>query len=123
MITLNIENDMELGKTIARFRKLRGLTQTELAESLDVHQTQIARWETGRSHPRREYFVKLCGALEISEDQLRTSEPHDFGELEDEELRSLLFQVPNLSGRQQETLKNILQDMVKLSRFQQAMAE
>lgn len=112
---------MDIGKAIARYRKQKPLTQAELAAILDVHQTQIARWETGRSEPRKDYIEKICMALEITTDQLFTAEPHDFGELEDRELRALLFEVPNLSQRHQQTLKNILQDMVKLNRFQEVM--
>lgn len=113
--------DMDIGKAIARYRKQKPLTQAELAELLDVHQTQIARWETGRSEPRKDYIEKICEALEITADQLFASEPHDFGDLKDRELRALLFEVPNLSDRHQQTLKSILQDMIKLSRFQEVM--
>jgi transcriptional regulator with XRE-family HTH domain len=113
--------EMDAGKAITRYRKQRNLTQAELAGLLDVHQTQIARWETGRSQPRQEYVEKICAALEITVDQLYASEPHDFGELEDGELRALLYEVPSLSKRHQQTLKSILQDMVKLNRFQQVM--
>jgi transcriptional regulator with XRE-family HTH domain len=112
---------MDAGKAITRYRKQRNLTQAELAGLLDVHQTQIARWETGRSQPRQEYVEKICAALQITVDQLYASEPHDFGELEDGELRALLYEVPTLSKRHQQTLKSILQDMVKLNRFQQVM--
>lgn len=114
---------MSVGKAIARYRKSKAMTQMDLAEALNVHQSQIARWETGRSQPRKEYLEGLSETLEISVEQLFHSEPHDFGHLEDTELRSLLFEIPNLSSRQQETLKNILQDMVKLSRFQQVMSD
>lgn len=112
---------MEIGKAITRYRKQKNLKQSELASLIDAHQTQVARWETGRSQPRQEYIDKICSALEITVDQLMGSEPHDFGELEDSELRSLLYEVPMLSERHQQTLKSILQDMVKLNRFQQVM--
>ena len=114
-------SEMEPGKAITRYRKQKNLTQAELADLLDVHQTQIARWETGRSQPRQEYVERICTALEITVEQLYAAEPHDFGELEDGELRALLYEVPSLSERHQQTLKCILQDMVKLNRFQQVM--
>lgn len=112
---------MSVGKAIARYRKKKTLTQAELADALSVHQSQIARWETGRSQPRKEYLEQLSSVLEVTVEQLFHAEPHDFSELEDSELRSLLFEVPNLSKRHQQTLKNILQDMVRLSRFQELM--
>jgi transcriptional regulator with XRE-family HTH domain len=115
--------DMSVGKAIARYRKKKAMTQMDLASTLNVHQSQIARWETGRSLPRKEYLEELSEALEVTVEQLFHSEPHDFGRLDDDELRTLLFEIPNLSKRQQDTLKNILQDMVKLSRFQEVMRD
>lgn len=115
--------DMSVGKAIARYRKKKAMTQMDLATALNVHQSQIARWETDRSFPRKEYLEELSDALEVSVEQLFYSEPHDFGRLDDDELRTLLFEIPNLSKRQQDTLKNILQDMVKLSRFQEVMKD
>ena len=114
---------MSVGKAIARYRKKKAMTQMDLASAMNVHQSQIARWETGRSFPRKEYLEELSDALDVSVEQLFHSEPHDFGRLDDDELRTLLFEIPNLSKRQQETLKNILQDMVKLSRFQEVMRD
>jgi len=39
------------GLLIAEARKRAGITQTELAARLGTHQSVVARWETGRTHP------------------------------------------------------------------------
>ena len=111
---------MSIGKTIARYRKLRELTQVELAAKINVHQTQIAHWETERSKPRKEYLGKLSEALEVNIDALESGIPpfQDIDEIEDQELKALLLQVTRLSSRQHQALKIILEDMLKISRFQ-----
>ena len=77
--------DMSVGKAIARYRKKKAMTQMDLASAMNVHQSQIARWETGRSFPRKEYLEELSDALDVSVEQLFHSEPHDFGRLDDDE--------------------------------------
>ncbi len=39
------------GALIAEARKRAGLTQGRLAERMSTHQSVVARWETGRTHP------------------------------------------------------------------------
>lgn len=40
-----------LGKTIARLRKEKGLTQAKFADLIHVTQGAISQWETGRTSP------------------------------------------------------------------------
>lgn len=114
---------MDLGRTIATYRKLQNLTQSELAEKLDVHQTQIAHWEKGRSKPRQENIEKLAEAFEIHVDELLSGGPQSFTEIEDPELKSLLSQVTRLSPKQQEALKTVLEDMIQISQLQEMMKD
>lgn len=112
---------VSIGKTIARYRKMRELTQAELAAMINVHQTQIAHWETERAKPRKEYLQKLSDALGINIDALASGVPPsiELDEIEDPELKALLLQVTRLSPRQHQALKIVLEDMLKISRFQE----
>jgi len=51
-------------------RKKLGLSQTELAEKLNVSNKLISKWETGTSLPATEYLPKLCKALNIGINEL-----------------------------------------------------
>ncbi len=114
---------MSVGKTIAKYRKLREMTQVELASKINVHQTQIAHWETERAKPRQEYLGKLAEALDINIDALASGVPPSatLDEIEDPELKALLLQVTRLSPRQHQALKIVLEDMLKISRFQEVI--
>ncbi|MFA5506470.1 MAG: helix-turn-helix transcriptional regulator [Vulcanimicrobiota bacterium] len=112
---------MDIGETIAKYRKLKNLTQSELAEKLGVHQSQIAHWEKGRSKPREESLEQIAEAFEIEIEELLSGGPHSFETIEDSELKALLFQVTRLSKQQQQALKIVLADMVQISQFQAMM--
>lgn len=54
-----------LGPRIKSFRKIRGLTQEQLAECCDVSPNCISRWETGTLYPRRDNMDALAKALNV----------------------------------------------------------
>ena len=42
---------MEMGKTIARLRREKGITQEQLAKAVGVSAPAVSKWETGQSYP------------------------------------------------------------------------
>jgi transcriptional regulator with XRE-family HTH domain len=46
-------------------RKLRRVTQQAIADSLDVGQSAVSHWCTGRSEPDRDTVTALAGLLEV----------------------------------------------------------
>ncbi len=60
----------KLGKQIKFFRENRGFTQETLAEKVGVAPNTIGLWENGKSFIEYPSLVKLCGALEITEEHL-----------------------------------------------------
>ena len=52
-----------IGNQLMREARLRsGMTQAELAARLDTHQSVVARWETGRTHPDFDTVVRAVRA-------------------------------------------------------------
>lgn len=60
-----------LGERIHRLRKLRGLTQGELAAQLGVSKPTVWAWEQGRARPIEERMAGIAQALGIPVDGLR----------------------------------------------------
>jgi transcriptional regulator with XRE-family HTH domain len=56
---------------IAKIRVEKGLTQSELAEKAGLHQSAIARFESGDSNPGLKTILKIVGVL----DQKLTTTP------------------------------------------------
>lgn len=58
------------GENLKAYRKKSGLSQEELANSAEVHRTQVSQLERAKHLPRLDTFVKLVGALGLSPEDL-----------------------------------------------------
>lgn len=67
-------NQVKIGKFIAERRKLKGLTQSQLAEKLNITDRAVSKWETGKSMPDSSVMLDLCNELEISVNDLLSGE-------------------------------------------------
>lgn len=65
-----ISSDETLGQRIARLRKARGLTQSQLAEAVEMTQTMISEYELDRRRLHAEMVTKVATALKVSTDEL-----------------------------------------------------
>lgn len=60
----------ELGEKIRRLRKLRGLTQEELAEMIDISSRNLSNIEQGISFAKAETLEKIISSLNTSTEEL-----------------------------------------------------
>lgn len=67
-------NQEKIGKFIAKCRKQRKMTQSELGEKLGVTEKSISNWENGRNMPDLSLFKPLCKELNISLNDLLSGE-------------------------------------------------
>lgn len=61
---------MNIQENIRNARKSAGMTQSQLAAIIGVHQKDISRWENGERTPNIESLADLCKALKVSADTL-----------------------------------------------------
>ena len=60
----------EFGKRIMKLRKQKGMTQSKLAEQINVSNKAISRWETGEGFPEITLLKPLAKALGTTVDEL-----------------------------------------------------
>ena len=65
---------VRLGLMVALMRKMRGLSQEELAEKLFVSRTAISKWESGRGYPSIDSLKVIAKFFHITIDELIGSE-------------------------------------------------
>nr|DAI12346.1 MAG TPA: helix-turn-helix domain protein [Caudoviricetes sp.] len=58
--------------SMKEIRERRGLTQTQIADRLEVDKSTVSKWESGDSTPLRKYRRKLCELLGCTEEELMT---------------------------------------------------
>ena len=69
--TLNtLKLSMNFPEQLAHLRKQRGYTQAALAETVDLHVSQIRRYEAGNAQPTLDTIRRLAIALTVTADQL-----------------------------------------------------
>ncbi len=63
-------NQERIGKFIAECRKVKKITQSELAEKLGVTDRSVSNWENGKNMPDLSLFKPLCKILDITINEL-----------------------------------------------------
>lgn len=64
------QQDIRLGKRIAKARRDKGYTQEELAEKIGVSLTWIGYIETAKRRPNLKMIYKLAKALDVNAGEL-----------------------------------------------------
>lgn len=67
-------DQIKIGKFIAKCRKEKNLTQMQLAESLNITDKAISKWERGISLPDSSIMLELCDILGITVNDLLSGE-------------------------------------------------
>lgn len=78
-------NKQKIGDFIKKKRKEKGLTQTELAEKLEITDRAISKWERGVNCPDISLLKDLCKILEIDINELLSGKELDKVSKEDSE--------------------------------------
>lgn len=68
MVPLNKKYD--IGSRIRKYREIRGISQKELAERINVSNSRISNWEQGINRPDADIIAALCHALNVSPSEL-----------------------------------------------------
>ena len=55
---------------LKELRQEKGLSQTEVAKSLNTSQRNIGRWENNENEPGASFVIKLANFFEVSSDYL-----------------------------------------------------
>lgn len=63
-------NQKQIGRYIAEKRRIKNLTQAQLAEQLGISDKTVSKWECGRSMPDYALIQSLCETLDISISEL-----------------------------------------------------
>lgn len=101
---------MAFGENIRKYRKLRNLTQEELAEQLDVSFQAVSSWEREEYAPDVRKLLKLSEVLDVSLSDLAEERKQDY------ETRQTLFEWEHMKSFVKITAKskNMMQTLKAL---------
>ncbi len=83
---------MAFGENIRKYRKMRNLTQEELAEKLDVSFQAVSSWEREEYAPDVKKLLKLSEVLDVSLSDLAEERKQDY------EMRQTLFEWEHMKS-------------------------
>jgi transcriptional regulator with XRE-family HTH domain len=103
-----------LGERIARLRKERGYTQTELAERNGIIQALVSDYERGKLRLNPEMVVRFAGALEAStEDILRPNGSRPLARKPSRRVLRRPEQIESLSPHKQRILPSTIDTFLR----------
>lgn len=120
-VDLNMDNFAERLKLL---RSARKMTQTRLAQLLEVSPRVYNRWENGVSTPHFDTVVKIADILNVSLDELAArKDPNGETKIHNPELHRLYQKVDQLSDEDQKALLVVLDSLVKRSSIRRVMTD
>lgn len=97
------------GRLVA-LRKTRGLTQQALADLVNVHLSQVQRYEAGTSQPTLEVIRRLAVIFSVSADTLVFDD--DERGPQGDEFKLILEGVNRLSPHEKSIVKEVIQSLL-----------
>jgi transcriptional regulator with XRE-family HTH domain len=116
----------DFGKNLSVLRKERRLTQSGLADLLNIQPRLIGRWEQGKGKPQFDYIIKLADTLEVTIDRLlRGGDPTTTSEFDvhNRRLKELCKEVDKLSPEEQDVVCKFLAMAIRQGRMKSANSE
>jgi len=115
---------MGFGARLKKARQDKGFSQSELGKIVDVHYTQIGRYEGKGAKPSGEVLSKIASALGVTSDFLMSGSNHEQAEasLNDRELLDQFQRVEQLPQDKKDIVKELLESFLLKCDLQKRMA-
>jgi len=105
---------MKIGEKIANLRIMAGLSQEQLAESLEVSRQSVSKWEMDQALPQIDKVLQICELFGISTDQL-LQEKNEIKAKTDEKRKNKYFGTDGFRGEANMNLTSM--QAYKVGRF------
>ena len=110
-------SEKTIGGNLRELREAQGMTQTELAERLNIKQALVSAYELGGVRMHGALIAAFAKALDASADQiLGLEKPHKNGKAGDRRAVRLLQEINALSRRERDALLKTISNFVRGAR-------
>lgn len=114
---------MSFSERLKRARVNKGLSQSQLGELVNVHYTQIGRYENKGSQPAADVLSKIADALDVSTDFLMYGSQNELADgLSDKEFLSQFKRIIQLPTDKKVILKELIDAFLIKNDIQQKLA-
>ena len=121
-LAVNFLDMTNLPERLRELRTKRNLTQTRLAELLDINPRVYNRWEQGVFVPHIDTVVKIADILQVNLDELLgrapvTSKPI----VRNPKLMEIYHELDHLSDEEQQAVITLIDSLVKRAKFNEIL--
>src|SRR3989304_4370920 len=119
MVSLTMKNQSSsrptISKNIIKYRKVRGLSQTKLAELSGISRRMIAHYETNISNPPINNLLAIAKTLSVTLNDLLGETNKELNFIKDIEMRTLkkIMLIGKLPKKDRITIYGMIDAMVK----------
>ncbi len=115
---------MSFSERLKEARNKKGLSQSQLGQMVNLHYTQIGRYENKGAQPSADVLSKLANALDITTDFLMYGSREDMADgIGDKELISQFKKITQLPADQKKIVKELIDAFILKSELQQKLAQ
>lgn len=104
---------MKFGDNLKRVRKMRKISQEELADKLGVSRQSVSKWETGENYPSMTNIMCLCTIFKCNINELVHEDMTDINSL-DEEVKMSVVKFKEEKQKKVKTLSKIVAVISKI---------
>ncbi len=98
---------MKFGANLKRVRKMRKISQEELADKLGVSRQSVSKWETGENYPSMNNIMCLCTIFKCNINELVNEDMTDINSL-DEEIKMSVVKFKEEKQKKVKVLSKII---------------
>lgn len=119
-----VMKNVDFKDRLKQARSNKKLSQSELANTIGVHVTNISRYERGENRPTTEVLTKLANALDTTTDYLMGGSTHEAADsnISDKELLTLFKKISSLPADRKKIVKEFLEAFVFKTDVQERLA-
>ena len=107
------ESLMKFGDNLKRVRKMRKISQEDLADKLGVSRQSVSKWETGENYPSMTNIMCLCTIFKCNINELVHEDMSDINSL-DEEVKMSVVKFKNEKQKKVKALSKIIAVISKI---------
>lgn len=114
---------MGFKERLKKARSEKGFSQSELAKAIEVHVTNISRYERGENKPTSEVLNKLSNALGVTADYLMDGSVADKAQntISDKELLAQFQKVEKLPADKKNIVMELIESFLLRTELQQKL--
>ncbi len=102
---------MTFGEKLRQLRKRKKLTQEQMAELIEVHESHVGRYEKDLSSPTAQVLIRIAKLFNVSTDYLLFDDRNDPStslKISDNELFAQFQEVDKMDEEKRELIKRII---------------